>query len=106
MYSVPSKHKGQPTLFVVSEVMSSSGDEADVYYIYKGKLKKASDYFGYTYRPQIAGKNIYKIASYDNTTATWYVDTLKFNLNTGSFTVTNTKQYSYGKMYKWRKDWK
>lgn len=108
MYSIPSKYKGQPTLFIVSEVITSSDDEADVYYIYKGKLKKLrknNGYFGYTYRPQIVGKNIYKIASSNNVTGKWYVDTLKFNLNKGSFTLINTKQYDYNKMYKWRKDW-
>ena len=105
IYSVPSKYKGQPDLFAFAETMSSNGEEAGIYYVHKGKLKRAESLL-YTYRPQVSAKNKYKIAFYNNGDAKWYVYTLSFNPTKGTFNNLNVKQYDFQKMYKWRKDWK
>ncbi|MDZ5471892.1 hypothetical protein SM124_09035 [Bacillus sp. 31A1R] len=108
MYMIPSKYKGQPDLFAIASTESSNFEFVDIYYISKGKLKKAKHGLGYTLRPQNIYKDGFRIASYNNAVAKWDVLELKFNSTRGTFTKVKLKKYNFDSLsYKdWRKDWK
>ena len=104
VHLIPSKHKEQPDLFNIAETMSSNYEEAQLYYVQKGKIKKVKQTLGYTLRPMITGKNTYKIASYSNVYIKWYITSYKLDVNTGAMKSTSSKTVdSYPS---WRKDWK
>ncbi|MFJ7680331.1 SH3 domain-containing protein [Peribacillus sp. NPDC097198] len=103
IYSVPSKYKGQPDIYAIAEVMSSNFEEAQLYIVKDGKLKKVST-IEYTQRLKITGKNTYQIASYDNSVGQWYIDSLK--LDTGKSKFKYIKTNKVNTINSWRKDWK
>lgn len=104
VHLIPSKYKGQPDLFNLAETMSSNYEEAQLYYVQKEKLKIVKPTFGYTLRPMITGKNVYKFANYSNVSGEWYINTYKLDLNTGIMKSASSKTVdSYPN---WRKDWK
>ncbi|RFU61288.1 hypothetical protein [Peribacillus glennii] len=108
VYSVPSKYKGQPDLFITAETMSSNFEDGRIYYMFKGKLKKA-DLFAYTYRPQNVGKHSFRTAGYNNGDGKWYIRDYKLSVINGKLRETKlfVKRYDMDKFRKsWRKDWK
>lgn len=71
IYSIPSKHKGQPDLFIVAETESSNFEYAIIHFVYNGKLKKAKRGFEYSLRPQNIGKNSFRTPGYNNADGKW-----------------------------------
>jgi len=110
IYSIPARYKGQPDLLVVAQTESSNFEFGDIYYVYKGKLKKAKSGFFYTLRPQNIGKNTFKTAEYDNGYGKWHLIDYTFTLSSGKLTrkrvvvkdFEDTKQITNG----WKKHWK
>jgi len=109
IYSLPSKYKGQPDLFIIAETESSNFESGSIYYALNGKLKKAKDSFGYTLRPQNIGKNLFRTAGYNNADGKWYIGDYKFNVATGQLSETQmlSKRVNLDSFVKsWRKDWR
>ncbi|USK71167.1 hypothetical protein [Peribacillus asahii] len=110
IYSIPARYKGQQDLMVVAETESSNFESGDLYYVYKGKLKKAKSEFFYTLRPQNIGKNSFRTTGYNNANGKWYTRDYKLNLSSGKLTETQLLVKRYNDMDKfvksWRKDWK
>ncbi|KYC88614.1 hypothetical protein B4102_4003 [Heyndrickxia sporothermodurans] len=110
MYSIPSKQKGQPDLFIISGTESSNFEYCEIYYIQNGKLKKAKDAFEYTLRPHNIGKNKYQVPAYNNANGKWYISDFKLALSSGKLEETQVLIKIYKNMDKfikgWRKDWK
>lgn len=110
MYSIPSKYKGQPSLFAIAQTESSRDESADYYYISNGKLKKVKGGLGYSLRPENTGKNLFRIADFNNadTDTKWIITSLSFNPSTGTFKYGKSKTYINNNKVvdNWRKDWR
>lgn len=110
IYSIPTKYKGQPDLFIVAETESSNFESGSIHYVYNGKLQKAKSAFEYTLRPQNIGKNSFRITTYNNTNVKWYTSDYKLYPSSEKLSKTKTLIKSYNDMGKfinsWRKDWK
>lgn len=104
IYSLPSKYKNQPDLFSVAETMASNSEEAQLYYVQKGKLIKVNSTLGYSLRPKNTASNKFQTALYSNTTIEWYINSYK--LDTVKGTIKRTSSKTVDSYPNWRKDWK
>ena len=104
IYLLPSKYKNQPDLFSVAEVMASNSEEAQLYYVQKGKLIKVKSTLDYSLRPKNTASNKFQTALYSNTTIKWYINSYKLDTNKG--TIKRTSYKTVDLYPTWRKDWK
>lgn len=84
--------KGTPQFLYIKESFSSNNHTYSLYYMYNGKLKKAKNAFGSTVKPIYAGKNLIKVAQYDNAETFGYmIYTYRINPKTGKRTMVAAK---------------
>ena len=87
VYRVQGKTAKDTDFLAVSEVLSSAGSGAKLYYYQNGQLKSAGE-TGYALKPKSIGDQQYQSASYRRDEVTGYIFyTEKFNPTTGKFTT-------------------
>ncbi|MEB7772409.1 hypothetical protein [Kurthia gibsonii] len=92
---IPSK-KGTPQFLSVKESLSLNYHAYTLYYMYNGQFKKVKSEFGSTVQPIYAGKNLIKVAQYNNRNKVGYdIYTYRINPKTGKRTLVK-KQFQSG----------